>query len=123
MNYERIMLELLERIQVLEEKVSALEGNSKGNQDLRVNADPMEKINLTARAREYIAEQKRQAKQEGLSEIILVCNDIQKVFGVVNRAPAICTAMYDCMEQGDEVLYAPSSGKSTAVKIKYFIHP
>ena len=116
MNYERIILELMERIQVLEEKVSALENR------ITTEEEAGEKVSLTDSAREYIRTEKRRAREAGQSEVILVCNDIQKQMGVINRAPAICRAMYDCMEAGDVVLYAPSSGKSTAVKIKYCVH-
>lgn len=29
--------------------------------------------------------------------------------------------MYDCMNTNDEVLFAPASGKSTTVRIKYYL--
>jgi len=121
MNYERIILELLERIQILEDKVEALERNCQGEAPQNSNDQPAKKTNLTAGAKAYIIAQKAEAKQKGLSEIILVCNDIQKALGAINRAPAICSAMYDCMAEGDEVLFAPPSGKSTTVKIRYYV--
>ena len=120
MNYERIILELMERIQILEEKVAQLECNNTAQQ-VSANNPGVKKSSLAVQAKEYILEQKQQAKKAGLSEIILVCNDIQKVLGVVNRAPAICPAMYECMVEGDEVLYKPSSGMSTAVRVKYYL--
>lgn len=120
MNYERIILEMMERIQVLEEKVAKLEnGNCAAQKEPQISAH--EKRSLGSRAKEFILAQKKQAKEAGFSEIILVCNDIQKVLGVVNRAPAICQAMYECMCPGDEVLYKPNSGMSTAVKIRYYL--
>ena len=112
MNYERIILELMERIQVLEEKVAALEA-------VQAASPAPKKENLTESARNYIRQEKQRAREAGQRELVLVCNDIQKALGVINRAPAICTAMYDCMELGDTVVFAPQSGKSTAVKIKY----
>ena len=118
MNYERVILELLERVKILEEKVGILERNS-----ICANAseDLPEKESLVSKAKEYIINQKQLAKQEGLSEITLICNDIQKALGVTNRTPSICSAMYDCMSTNDEILSAPPSGKSTTVKIKYYI--
>ena len=77
------------------------------------------KIGLTQQARNYINELKSKSKEEGKTKLILVCNDIQRDLGVVNRPSGICTAMYDCMDVDDEVLFAPPSGKSTTVKIKY----
>ena len=113
MNYDKIILELLDRIKCLEDRVATLEmRNDQGE----------EKVSLTAKARAYIQDQKNAAKQAGKKEIILLCNDIQKALGVTNRTPSICTAMYDSMNLGDEVLFAPPSGKSTTVKIRYIIH-
>ena len=112
MNYDKIILELLDRIKVLEERVAVLEGNRNERE---------EKVSLTARTRDYIREQKQLAKRAGNKEIVLLCNDIQKALGVTNRTPSVCTAMYACMNPGDEVLFAPPSGKSTTVKIRYYI--
>ena len=112
MNYDKIILELLDRIKTLEERVAALEAP---------HQESGEKMNLTARAREYILQQKQLAGQAGKNEVILVCNDIQKAIGVTNRAPAVCSAMYACMTAGDEVLFAPPSGKSTTVRIRYYV--
>ena len=119
MNYERIILELLERIQILEEKVANLEQNNICSIESKYLP---EKESLVSKAKDYIINQKQLAKQDGLSEIILICNDVQKALGVTNRTPSICTAMYDCMSMNDEILFAPPSGKSTTVKIKYYIH-
>ncbi len=117
MNYERIILELLDRIQTLEDKVAELENRVECKNDSQDSVQ----VGLTDRARAYIALQKQHAKEQGLTEIVLLCNDIQKALGVTNRTPCICTAMYDSMRSGDEVLFAPPSGKSTTVKVKYFI--
>ena len=118
MNYDRIILELMERIQILEEKVANLE---RDNTCAVESKDLPEKESLVSKAKEYIMKQKQLAKQSGLSEIILVCNDIQKALAVTNRTPSICSAMYDCMSEQDEILFAPPSGKSTTVKIKYYL--
>ena len=119
MNYERVILELLERIQILEEKVANLEEKDSCTM---TSDDLPEKESLVSKAKKYINKQKQLAKQDGLSEITLVCNDIQKALGVTNRTPSICTAMYDCMVTDDEILFAPPSGKSTTVKVKYYVH-
>lgn len=118
MNYDKIILELLDRIKTLEEKVEALEAQL-ADADAPKGAE--EKVNLTGRAREYITFRKQEAKLAGDAAVVLVCNDIQKALGVINRTPSICSAMYACMTEGDEVLFAPPSGKSTTVKIKYYV--
>ena len=117
--YEQILLEMLNRIKILENKVEQLEMAGKVTTVSAV--EPRKKIGLGERAKDYIKKCKLAAKKQGLSEIILLCNDIQKELGVINRTPSICAAMYDMMNSGDQVLFAPPSGKSTTVKVKYFI--
>ena len=125
MNYENIILELLDRIKVLEEKVENLEkGNvtqHTNNNTNVVSYSAERKLTLTQRARNYIKDCIAKAKGEGKSEITLLCNDIQIALGVTNRTPCICTAMYDCMGSKDEVLFSPPSGKSTTVLVKYYL--
>ena len=123
MNYDKIILELLDRIKELEEKVARLENKDAGisNEGKSICIRSSEYGDLTNRARNYITCKKDQAKNNGETELVLLANDIQKALGVRNRVPCICQAMYDQMEDGDEVLFAPPSGKSTTVLIKYYI--
>ena len=120
MNYEKTILELLERIKRLEEKVDILE--EKCNIKY-MESDNMKKnySNLTQKARKYIAEKKMIAEAEGLKDITLLCNDIQKALGVTQRPASICRAMYDSMNTNDEIVFAPSKGLSTTLKIKYHL--
>ena len=73
MNYDSIILELLERVQNLEKEVKELkEGTS---------VKPIE--NMTGKtntqlAREYIQQQKEEARTKGEGSIVLVAGDIQK---------------------------------------------
>lgn len=117
--YEQILLEMLERIKTLENKVERLE---RGVEEPSFPVfKKRKKMGLGESAKEYIKKCKLEAKERGLTEIVLLCNDIQKALGVINRTPSICSAMYDMMEVGDKVLFAPPSGKSTTVKVKYYI--
>ena len=120
MNYEKIILEMLERIKVLEDKVAMLEKNKNTNAE---DYDSTQKnySNLTQKAREYITKKKIHAKANGLNEITLLCNDIQKALGVTQRPASICRAMYDSMNSTDEIVFAPSKGLSTTLKIKYYL--
>lgn len=119
MEYSEVILEMLSRIKKLEDRVSILENGNTGETDLMNNHDNSAYKNLTQQARNYIYQKKSEAKLKGLSEIVLVCNDIQKDLQVKNRPRSICIAMYDCLRDGDEVLSAPPSGYSTTLKIKY----
>ena len=135
MNYDKIILELLDRIKTLEEKVSELEkGNKEKTSCLNDKTEESNYKNRTIRfdyvggntsltdlARKYIQDRKIDARNNGETELVLLANDIQKALRVSNRTPCICQAMYDQMEDEDEVLFAPPSGKSTTVRIKYYI--
>ena len=135
MNYDKIILELLDRIKTLEEKVAKLEGSvpekpgwlndkteESDHKNRTVRFDYVgENISLTDLARKYIQDRKIDARNNGETELVLLANDIQKALRVSNRTPCICQAMYDQMEDDDEILFAPPSGKSTTVRVKYYI--
>lgn len=118
MNYEKVILEMLERIKALEEKVEILSDES-GTKNGGFTGN--RKVTMTQRAKNYIESQKSKAKENGEKEIVLLCNDIQKALNITNRPTIVCRAMYECMGEKDEVISAPPSGCSTTVKIKYYL--
>lgn len=117
MNYDKIIIELLDRIKILEGRVDALEKDGV-NYGVR---QERKRTKFTDEVKEYIGEMKRQASERGEKELICICNDIQKHFGVLNRARSVCDSMYRSMSKNDVVLFAPPSMYSTTVKIKYFL--
>ncbi len=119
MNYEKTILEMLERIKTLEEKVEKLAGSNAAfnNNEFMGNR----KITMTQKAKDYIMHKKNEAKEHGYKEIVLLCNDIQKALNITNRTPIVCTAMYECMGSKDEIISSPPSGFSTTVKVKYYL--
>ena len=112
MNYEKIIVELLGRIQTLEEQVAILmdENNSIKNE---VNIVTMNDI------REYILDQKRIAKEMGKNSIELRSGDIHNDLGLKHRHPMVCNAMRQCMNPGDIILYQPPKGNGTTLRIEY----
>ena len=119
MDYSKIVLEMLERIKNLEEKVAMLEKNCSIENEVITKESNYN--NLTQKARDYITKAKMKARECGEKELILLCNDIQKDLGVTQRPASICTAMYDMMNINDEIIFAPPKGKSTTLKIKYYL--
>ena len=109
MNYETIILELLSRIQCLEERVSKLEG---------IKADDPPKVS-TGDIRQYIRQKISQAIQAGEESITLKANDIHRELKLKSRFPMVCNAMRQCMMQGDLVIFEPASGYSSALEIRY----
>ena len=111
MNYEKTILELLSRIQTLEEKVAELmknENKEKGAGDMT-----MQEI------REYIIACKMDAKKKGQTTSALRSGDIHKELNLKSRMPSVCNAMRQCMELGDKVLHTTPSGNSSTIEIEY----
>ena len=111
MNYEKIIVELLSRIQTLEEKV-----------DLLMNAKESEREELSMGIndiREYINKLKNIAKSEGKSCLVLRSGDIHKDLELKNRMPSVCRAMYYSMRDEDIILHTTDKGFSSTIEIEY----
>ena len=113
MNYEKIIVELLGRIQILEEQVEILMNQRNEETKNEVNIVTMNDI------REYILEQKRIAKGKGEKVIELRAGDVHKDLGLKHRHPMVCNAMRQCMDAGDVILYQPPKGNGTTLRIEY----
>ena len=115
MNYERMILELLDRIQPLEEQVTALMEQKDSTQD-------EEKCTMTTQEiRKYIQQLKNTAKSQGHSSITLRSGTLEKELGLKQRLPMVCAAMYQMMLDGDKILHTTPSGKSSTIEIQYFL--
>jgi hypothetical protein len=115
MNYEKIIVELLGRIQVLEEQVAIL---------MQEKKEAFEQVSnriTTDDIRQYIIELKMAAKKEGKKFIILKSGDIHKALGLKSAMPQVCNAMRQSMKEGDVVLHTTPSGNSSTIEIQYNI--
>ena len=123
MNYEKIIVELLARIQTLEEKVDMLMNDkSKGcvpvtHEEIVNNVVKVK----TKDIRDYIETQKKEAKNRGEEFIILRASDLHRINRLRNGMPMVCNAMRQCMGENDEVLHQTPSGYSSSLEIKYFL--
>ncbi len=113
MNYEKIIVELLGRIQVLEEQVAILMKNQSDEQEIN-------KIG-TAQIRQYIEELKESAKKSGKKEITLKSGHIHEDLNLKSAMPQVCNAMRQSMIDGDVVIHTTPSGYSSTIEIKYNI--
>ncbi len=116
MNYEKIIVELLGRIQTLEEQVAVLMSNNETQYQKQEN----EKVS-TADIREYISNLKANAQAAGKRSIVLRSGDIHKDLDLKNAMPQVCNAMRQSMNDGDIVLHTTPSGNSSTIEIKYFV--
>lgn len=117
MEYEKLFLQLLERVTILEEKVKIVEENKTNN---IVTTKP-QRGTYTSQVKDYINNKIMEAKQEGANFIILTSYDIAKNINLRNRFPLICNAMKS-NEFKYEILSETPSGYSSTLKIKYFIN-
>ena len=123
MNYEKIIVELLSRIQTLEEKVDFLmnekTSSSKPKTHDEIAADVV-KVK-TKDIRDYIEAQKNEAKSDGKEFVVLKAGDLHRILRLRNSIPMVCNAMRQCMAEGDVVLHETPSGYSSTLEIKYYI--
>ena len=115
MNYEKIIVELLGRIQLLEEQVTMLM-----NERNRETVQDTEKV-TTEDIRLYIANLKKSAKEAGKSFVILKSGDIHKAMQLKSAMPQVCNAMRQSMGEGDVILHTTPSGNSSTIEIQYHI--
>ena len=112
MEYEKILLDLIVRVKELEEQVAVLK-HSVSEKNIKQPG--------TLEIKEHICALKKQATVRGDSFIVLKANDIHKQMKLTSRMPAVCNAMKQCMENGDEILHETASGFSSTFEIKYFL--
>ena len=111
MNYDKIILELLDRIKILEEQVAVL--MDKENKAISSN-----KVS-TADIRAYIEGCKTSARIQNKDVLVLVAGDVHKELQLKSAMPMVCNAMRQCMLAEDVVLYETASGYSSTLKIEY----
>lgn len=113
MNYEKIIIELLGRIQVLEEQMATiLEGQNSANKKIT-------KKTSTSDILEYIEELKEDSRKEGKKIIVLRSGNIHTEMGLHNALPQVCNAMRQAMKDSDVVLHTTPSGYSSTIEIQY----
>lgn len=123
MNYEKIIVELLARIQSLEEKVDMLMNDkSTGNAPATHEEIVKNVVKVkTKDIRDYIEAQKAEAKNRGEDFIVLRASDLHRINRLRNGMPIVCNAMRQCMRENDVVLHQTPSGYSSSLEIKYFL--
>ena len=115
MNYEKIIVELLGRIQVLEEQMATLmqEKNQASEQETnKITTDDI---------RQHILALKKAAQAAEKPFIILKSGDIHKELNLKSRMPQVCNAMRQAMNKGDVVLHTTPSGNSSTIEIQYYV--
>jgi len=121
MNYDKVIVELLARIQVLEDQVKLLmskedlfEGQTlqerKGREVVKLKTQDI---------RDYIEELKSNAKKEGENILILKAGNVHREKHLKCAMPMVCNAMRQCMQEGDKGSHETPSGYSSTLEIQY----
>lgn len=120
MNYDRIILELLDRVGKLEEEVKVLKTHNKTIPgELSLGDKP---LSDTERAVLVIENAINKAKEEGKEFIDVVSLDVQYAVGLKNRLPLCCNAMRKVASRyKSEILYETPSHNSSTYKMRYWV--
>ena len=114
MKYDTVIVEMLSRIQALEEQVAELKNEQEKEAEKEIN-----KVS-TADIRMFIDGMINEAANSGKDSITLKALDIHNAMGLTSRYPMVCNAMRQCMKDGDQVIYETQSGYSSTLEIRYF---
>ncbi len=120
MNYDSIIMEMLSRIQALEEKVAVLSAavGENGTQEDK-GSQKKESRMTTADIKAYIEDLLNEAKAAGNDNTVIVARDVHQQLGLKKRYPMVCNAMRQCMGPSDRIIYSPASGYSSTLEIEY----
>ena len=121
MEYEKIIVDMLNRICVLEEQVKKLsEMQSSDTKSVDKQAESGAKT-TTADIRKYILGLKAVANSQGEEFVEIVSNDVHRALKLTSSMPSVCNAMRQVMREGDIIVHQTPSGNSSTLKIKYFL--
>jgi hypothetical protein len=120
MNYDTIILEMLNRIQSLEQQVKSLTEKQRKFEEQIDSEHIVQRIG-TKEIRLYIKSLMKSAYENHEEFLVLKANDIHNSLKLKNRMPLVCNAMRQCMKAKDEVIHKTPSGYSSTLEIKYFL--
>ncbi len=72
--------------------------------------------------RQHIDKLFQEAKERGDQYLDLVSGQIHNQLGMKNSMPQVCRIMYEKKQARDEIMHTTPSGKSSTIKIRYFIN-
>lgn len=108
-----------------------LNKDNKSSQEKRIkNPEPVDVLlkNVEAKAKvstseieEFINEVLLKSKREGHEYVDIVSGDIHKQMHLNNKMPSVCNAMYKLKKENDVILNTTPSGKSSTIKIRYYL--
>ena len=107
MNYDTVIVELLSRIQALEEQVVELRNERRKETEKKII-----KV-TTSDIRQFIEGMINEAAKKGEDSITLKALDIHNAMKLTSRYPMVCNAMRQCMKDDDQVILASAAPKTS----------
>ena len=124
MNYDRVIVELLDRVAKLEDEIRKMKGETEAatvtlNTDISKYGEKTK--SYTQGVIDYLEALIQKAKEDGKEYIDVVSYDLQKAVGLKNRIPLICNAMRKVMRDCEfEILADTPSQNSSTLKVRFF---
>ena len=124
MNYDRVIVELLDRVAKIEDEVRKLKGETDTvtvtlNTDISKYGEKTK--SYTQGVIDYLEALIKKAKEDGKEHLDVVSYDLQKAVGLKNRIPLICNAMRKVMREYEfEILADTPSQNSSTFKVRFF---
>lgn len=112
MDYEKVIVDMLNRICILEEQVQELTEQIKQNAPNKLG---------TADVKHYITKLKSEHKANNEKVLELTANQIHNALKLKNRMPIVCNAMKQSMTEKDEITHQTASGYSSTLTVKYLL--
>jgi len=84
-------------------------------------ATPISRRVSTSDIKVFISEIIDRSRQEGMAYVDIISGEIHKQMKLSSKMPSVCSAMYGLMMENDVVLHTTPSGKSSTIKIRYFL--
>jgi hypothetical protein len=122
MNYDRVIVELLDRLAKLEDEVRKLKGENDGvTLNLDISKYGEKPKSYTQGVIDYLEALINKAKEDDKEYIDVISYDLQKAVGLKNRIPLICNAMRKVMRNYTyEILADTPSQNSSTFKVRFF---
>jgi len=72
--------------------------------------------------RNYIKAKLETARENRSSYCDVISGEIHREMNLDNKMPSVCGAMYKLVSEKDEILHTTPSGKSSTIKIRYYLN-
>lgn len=114
-------LEMINLKTILKSTFTTAQSDNKKSHIKEISKSKSSPKPLNCIIRKYIEAKFEHARQEKCKSCVLVSGEIHRALGLESKMPSVCNVMYQLMRDGDEIMHTTPSGKSSTIKIKYYL--